>query len=156
MLLALLIGFFAGLRSLTAPAATAWAVRLGWLPLTGWLAYMGSLPAVALFTLLAVGELVADKLPNTPNRTSPPGLIGRILTGALCGACVAVAGGSAGLVGAVLGVVGALLGCFGGYAARTGVQRALRSPDLPIALLEDAIAIAGSFWVLAHVQFAAA
>ena len=32
---AFLIGFFAGLRSLTAPAVTAWAVHLGWLKLEG-------------------------------------------------------------------------------------------------------------------------
>jgi uncharacterized membrane protein len=31
LILAFRIGFFSGLRSLTAPAATAWAVRLGWL-----------------------------------------------------------------------------------------------------------------------------
>jgi len=33
LLLVFLIGFFAGLRSLTAPAATAWATYLGWLRL---------------------------------------------------------------------------------------------------------------------------
>jgi uncharacterized membrane protein len=30
LLLTFLIGFLAGLRSLTAPAATAWSVYLGW------------------------------------------------------------------------------------------------------------------------------
>ena len=72
ILLAFLIGFFAGLRSLTAPAVTAWAVHLGWMKLPGALALMGSIPAVAIFTLLAVVELVADKLPNTPSRTALP------------------------------------------------------------------------------------
>jgi len=38
---AFLIGFFAGLRSLTAPAATAWAVYLGWLKLDRPLALIG-------------------------------------------------------------------------------------------------------------------
>ena len=71
LLLSLLIGFFAGLRSLTAPAATAWAVYLGWLKLEGSLALMGSVAAVAAFTLLAIVELVADKLPRTPSRTAP-------------------------------------------------------------------------------------
>ncbi|MGI9165833.1 MAG: hypothetical protein ACR2G5_05525 [Pyrinomonadaceae bacterium] len=33
LLFAFLIGIFAGLRSLTAPATTAWAVWLGWLGL---------------------------------------------------------------------------------------------------------------------------
>ena len=71
LLLSLLIGFFAGLRSLTAPAASAWAVYLRWLNLEGSLALMGSVAAVAAFTLLALVELVADKLPRTPSRTAP-------------------------------------------------------------------------------------
>src|SRR6266850_5288667 len=41
------------------------------------LAFMGSTAAVAVFTLLALGELIIDKLPATPNRTKLPGLIGR-------------------------------------------------------------------------------
>jgi len=73
LLLAFLIGFFAGLRSLAAPAVTAWAVYLGWLKLERPLSLIGSLPAIAIFTLLAVVELVADKLPQTPSRTAPPG-----------------------------------------------------------------------------------
>jgi len=71
LLFAFLIGFFAGLRSLTPPAATAWAAHLGWLKLERPLILIGSLPSVVVFTLLAVVELVADKLPQTPNRTSP-------------------------------------------------------------------------------------
>jgi uncharacterized membrane protein len=82
------IGLFAGLRSLTAPAATAWAARLGWLRLDWPLSLIGSLPSAAIFTLLAIAELVADKLLSTPNRTSAPGLIARIVTGGLTGACV--------------------------------------------------------------------
>lgn len=90
LLFAFLIGFFAGLRSLTAPAATAWAVHLGWLKLERPLSIIGSVPSVAIFTLLAAGELVADKLSSMPNRTSPPGLIARMVTGGVTGACVAV------------------------------------------------------------------
>ena len=60
LLFAFLIGFFGGLRALTAPAATAWAVYLGWLKIERPLSLIGSLPAVAIFTLLADVELVAD------------------------------------------------------------------------------------------------
>ncbi len=38
-----------------------------------------------LFLLAAAGELVGDKLPSTPGRTSPPALIGRVVSGALVG-----------------------------------------------------------------------
>src|SRR5713226_572443 len=106
LLFAFLIGLFAGLRSLMAPAVTAWAVHLGWLKLEGLLSLIGSLPSVVIFTLLAVAELVADKLPQTPSRTAPVGLIARIVTGGLTGACVAAGGGEGSLVGAVLGAVG--------------------------------------------------
>jgi len=150
LVFAFLIGFFAGLRSLTAPAATAWAVHLGWLKLQSPLALMGSIPSVAIFSLLAVVELVADKLPKTPSRTAPPGLIARIIMGGLTGACVAVGGGKGTLSGAVLGIVGGVVGCFGGYEARTGLVKALHTPDISVALVEDLVAIAGSLWVVSR------
>jgi uncharacterized membrane protein len=150
LVFAFLIGFFAGLRSLTAPAATAWAVHLGWLKLQGPLALMGSIPSVAIFSLLAVVELVADKLPKTPSRTAPPGLIARIILGGLTGACVAAGGGKGTLPGAVLGIVGGVVGCFGGYEARTGLVKALHTPDIYVAVIEDVVAIAGSLWVVSR------
>jgi uncharacterized membrane protein len=150
LLLAFLIGFFAGLRSLTAPAATAWAVYLGWLKLERPLSLIGSLPAVAIFTLLAVVELVADKLPQTPSRTAPPGLIARIVMGGLTGACVAAGGAQGVVLGAVLGGVGGVVGCFLGYRARAGMVKELGTRDLNIALIEDLVAVAGSAWVVSQ------
>ena len=150
ILLTFLIGLFAGLRSLTAPAVTAWAARLGWLKLQGSLALIGSIPSVAIFTLLAVLELVADKLPKTPSRTSPPGLIARLVMGGLAGACVAAAGKEEALLGAVVGAVGGIVGCFGGYEARTRLVRALGTQDIYVATIEDLVAIAGSLWVVSR------
>jgi uncharacterized membrane protein len=142
MFLELGIGVVAGLRSLTAPAVVAWAACLGWINLHGSpLAFMGSKWAVGIFTILALVELVADQLPNTPSRTAPVGLSARIVTGALSGACLAVAGGGALWQGAVFGAIGALIGTFGGYQARVGLVRALRAPDIAIAILEDLMAI---------------
>jgi uncharacterized membrane protein len=145
-----LIGLFAGLRSLTAPAATAWAAHLGWLRLDRPLSLIGSVPSVAIFSVLAVVELIADKLPKTPNRTSPPGLIARIVTGGLTGACVAESGAQGALLGAVLGAVGGVVGCFGGYYMRTRLAKALGRPDFPVALLEDLVAIAGCLWIVSR------
>jgi uncharacterized membrane protein len=147
---AFLVGFFAGLRSLTAPAATAWAVHLGWLKLQGPLALMGSIPSVAIFSLLAVVELVADKLPKTPSRTAPPGLVARTIMGGLTGACVAAGGGEGALLGAVFGIVGGVVGCFGGFQARDRLVKALGTPDISVALVEDLVAIAGSLWVVSR------
>jgi len=150
LLFAFLIGLFGGLRALTAPAVTAWAVHLGWLKLDGPLTLIGSLPSVMIFTLLAVVELVADKLPQTPSRTAPPGLIARILMGGLTGACVAAGEGQGAVLGAILGIVGGIVGCFGGYQARTGFVKALGVPDIYVALVEDLVAIGGSLWTVSR------
>jgi uncharacterized membrane protein len=142
LLLAFGIGIVAGLRSLTAPAVVAWASHLGWINLhSSPLAFMGSKWSLGIFTVLALVELVADQLPNTPARTAPVGLCARIVTGGLCGTCLAVAGGAALLVGALAGVIGGIAGAFGGYQARVGLVRSLRVPDVIIAVLEDAVAI---------------
>ena len=150
LLFAFLIGLFAGLRSLTPPAAVAWAVYLGWLKLARPLSLIGSLPAVIILSLLAVTEFIIDKLPNTPNRTAPLGLIARIVTGGLTGACVSVGGGESALVGAGLGLLGGIVGCFAGYQARVRLVRLLRQPDFNVALLEDLVAIGGSLFIVSR------
>ena len=150
LLFAFLIGFFAGLRSLTAPAMTAWAAYLGWLKLDRPLSLIGSVPSVVIFTVLAVGEFVVDKLPNAPNRTSTPGLIGRIVTGGLTGACIAISGAQRALLGALLGAAGGAVGCFAGYQMRTRLVKALGTPDIYIATVEDLVAIAGCFWIVSR------
>jgi uncharacterized membrane protein len=142
LFLALCIGFVAGLRSLTAPAVVAWAAHLGWINLHGSpLAFMESPWAVGVFTLLALVELVADQLPSTPARTAPVGLSARVVTGALAGVCLGISGGASPWVAALAGVIGGIAGAFGGYQARVGLVRALRVPDVVIAIPEDLIAI---------------
>lgn len=150
LLFAFLIGLFAGLRSLTPPAAVAWAVHLGWLKLARPLSLVGALPAVIILSLLAITELIFDKLPNTPNRTAPPGLIARIVTGGFTGACVSIGGGQSAYVGAALGAIGGIVGCFGGYHARAWLVKTLRQPDFNVALLEDLIAIGGSLFIVSR------
>jgi uncharacterized membrane protein len=150
LLFSFLIGFFAGLRSLTPPAVTAWAVHLGWLKPERPFSLIGSMASVIILSLLALAELVADKLPKTPNRTAAVGLSARILTGAFTGACIAVSGANSAIFGAVLGIAGALAGTFIGYKARTGIVKALAAPDIFIALAEDLIAIGGSLFVVSR------
>ena len=151
LFLAFLIGVVTGLRSLTAPAVVAWAAHRNWLNLHNTpLSFMGSTAAVVIFTLLAVGELIVDQLPSTPSRLKPPGLIARIILGGLSGAGVAVAGAQSIAVGAVLGVAGGIAGAFAGYEVRRRLVKALKVPDLPIALLEDAVAIAGGLFIVSR------
>ena len=150
--LAFAIGVVSGMRSLTAPAVAAWAAHRNWLNLAGSrLAFMGSIAAAAIFTVLAIIELIADKLPSTPSRTKPVGLIARIVLGALSGACVVVSAGQSLVYGAVLGAAGGIAGAFAGHQWRTGLVNALKVPDFVIALVEDAVAIGiGLFIVTRH------
>ena len=151
LLLAFLIGVIAGLRSFTAPATVAWGLHLNWLSVgSSRLAFMGSTAAVIIFSLIALGEIIADKLPSTPNRTSPAGLIGRIIFGGFAGAILAVAGGQSLALGALLGAIGGVAGAFAGYRVRTRLVKALKCPDFVIAILEDATAIAGGLFIVSR------
>lgn len=143
------IGLVAGLRSLTAPAAVSWAAYLGWLNLhNSPLAFMGSTVVVAIFSLLAIVEYVADMLPKTPSRTATAPLIARIVTGGFSGACVCVAANQPMLVGIALGGLGGLIGAFAGYEIRKRVVNALKIKDAIIALAEDLITIGLAVFLL--------
>jgi len=147
--LAFLIGVVAGLRSLRAPAVLSWAARLGWLHLenTG-LAFLAYARTRYLLSVLAVVELVADKLPKTPTRKAPASFAARLVTGGLCGAAFGAASPS--LIGEVLaGVGGSVVGTLGGHEFRVRLVKALGGNDLPIALVEDVIAIGGAL-LIAH------
>jgi len=73
------------------------------------------------------------------------------VTGALCGAALAAADGAL-IAGLLAGVLGAIAGTLGGYEFRARLVRAIGGKDLPIALLEDAIAIGGAFLIVSRVS----
>jgi uncharacterized membrane protein len=148
-LLSFLIGVIAGLRSMTAPALVSWAAYLGWLHLDNTsLVFLGYAATPYILTVLAIGELIADKLPSTPSRKAPVGFGARILTGALSGAAVgaSVSGGVWGS-GLIAGIVGAVAGTFGGYEFRARLTKATGN-GMAIALLEDVIAIVGGYFIV--------
>jgi uncharacterized membrane protein len=139
---ALGIGLAAGLRSFTPPAVVAWAAHLGWLNLNNTpLAFMGSIIAVIIFSLLALFELFLDLQPSTPKRTAPFPLTARILMGGLCGACVCAAANQAWTIGAILGAIGAVIGAFAGYETRRHLVTAFNIKDSFIAFFEDLVTI---------------
>ena len=142
LLLSFSIAIMAGFRSLVTPAVVAWAAHLRWINLQDSpLSLMGTTWAVGIFTALALVEVILDKLPSTPARTSAVQLSARVVTGALTGACLAVAGGVILWLGALAGAVGAIAGAFGGYRLRASLGRALRVPDFLLALTEDLVTI---------------
>lgn len=96
-------------------------------------------PALAvLATLLAIGELVADKLPSTPTRTSLAPALGRLLAGALAGRIGAVRACRSRTAGALLGAAAALATTHLGLRFRLAATRAI-SP-IAAAVVEDVLA----------------
>jgi uncharacterized membrane protein len=147
------IGVIAGLRSMTAPAVVSWAVHLGWLHLDGSrLANMGTTLAVVVLTLLAFGELVADKLPFVPSRIAPAPLIGRIVTGTVCAAAIALSAGASLQAGTALGAVGAIAGAFGGYNVRRQLVHGAGLRDFMVAVGEDIVAIGGALMIVTRLR----
>jgi uncharacterized membrane protein len=149
LILALGIGFVAGLRTFTAPAAVSWAACYGWIDLQGTpLQFMGSWAAAAVFSFLALAEYVADKLPRTPGRTRPGPLTGRILFGGLSGVALALSLQSSTAAGAVPGAIGAVIGAFTGYNVRTRLVPRLGVKDIMVAIPEDLVAIGLAYLIV--------
>lgn len=149
-LLALLIGVVAGLRAMTAPAAVSWAAYLGFLNLGDtWLAFLGHRFTPWIMSVLAIGELIGDKLPTTPSRKLLLPFATRIIVGSLCGAAITAQSGSF-LGGLVAGTVGGVIGTLGGAAGRARLAAAL-GKDRPAALIEDAVAILGAALIVGAV-----
>ena len=146
---AFLIGLTTGLRALAPLAIVSWAAHLGWLHLENTsLAFLGARVTSWILTLLALGELVTDKLPTTPSRKIPMQFGARIVTGALSGAALAAPAG-AWITGMVAGIIGAIVGTLAGAELRGRLSR-LVGNDLPIALLEDVIAIGGALLIVSR------
>jgi uncharacterized membrane protein len=147
---AFLIGVIAGLRALMAPTIVSWGAGLGWFSLAGTpFNFMSSIITRCIFSFLALGELVNDKLPKTPSRKVPPQFIARVVSGAFSGAVLGAARQS--LVGGLIaGAIGAVAGTLGGSALR-GELAKIAGKDLPIALLEDLVAIFGALFIVSRI-----
>jgi uncharacterized membrane protein len=102
--------------------------------------------------LMATGELVGDKVPGIPARTEPQALVGRGTMGALAGATVAaLTGGITRRSGALLGGAAAIVGAFIGYTWRKRTVEERGVPDFVVALVEDAVVVAGGAGLTAWV-----
>ena len=147
MVIALILGLVAGLRTMTAAAAVSWAARLGVLPLgETWLAFLGYAWTPWVLSALALGEFVTDQLPSTPGRKVPVQFGARLVIGALGGAAIGVVSGLA-VLGAVVGGLGAIIGTLAGAAARSWLA-ARFGHDLPATLIEDAVAVGGAVLIV--------
>jgi uncharacterized membrane protein len=136
------LGFVTGLRSMTSFALLSWLQgdndSKSKDPVEAFLDY----PAVRLITaLLALGELVGDKLPIIPSRLSPGPLFGRLVIGALAGMSICHQARQSLILGALLGAAGAGAGSFAGYYGRTTLAKATRIPQWLWGIAEDWLAV---------------
>ena len=106
---------------------------------------MASPKTANVFKVLAGGELISDKMPHGPDRTSPPQLIARLASGATAGAVLSEARGASVRVGALLGAAGALAGTFTFFHIRRYLNHEQDIPDPLLAVIEDAITY-GAGW----------
>lgn len=137
------LGAISGLRSMAGPAAVSRAVangQLGDLKGTPFEA-LGSSKVSSTLTVLEVGELLGDKLPMVPSRTSVPPLLGRAASGALVGVTLFVSGERRPAAGALLGATTALVAAYAGEYLRAYASEKTGVPDLIFALLEDGIVL---------------
>jgi uncharacterized membrane protein len=88
----------------------------------------------------ASGELVVDKLPQAPSRLEPPGLAARLVLGGTAAALLANRDGESRVLAAVVGAVSAAAAAKLGHDLRAKLDQ--RLPDLAVALVEDAVALA--------------
>ena len=141
------VGFVSGLRAFPPIALVSWLAVWGWTPLAGspfW--FIGTEIFAIAISVLAVLELIGDKLPKTPPRIQIMPLIGRIVTGGLSAGAVCFSAGRPWLFGLLLGAIGSVAGAFSGYHLRRSLVRRLKVPDFTIGLLEDFICVAGTLF----------
>src|SRR6185437_12030601 len=109
LLVAFCLGGLTGLRAFTPITVLVWMFHFHHIRILGSpLYFLHSMPAIIILTILAVFELVMDKLPFTPSRLRIPGLVGRVICGAACGIVSGQAWGASWQTSIVAGLVGAL------------------------------------------------
>lgn len=131
--LAFVLGLTGGLRTFAPLFAVRW-------PYANW--------STILASLLLIAELIADKLPGVPSRLGLGSLAMRAVVAGYASSVLVAPFGGSGAAAMVCGALGALGGAYAGYAWRVRGAPALRVPAAAAALIEDAIAVGGAFWLV--------
>lgn len=149
VLLAVALGMCAGLRSLVAPTALAWAAQFAFPGLKDTPFWFFASPIAAyVLAALACAELVGDKLPFTPSRLTAAPLATRVVMGLVCGSALFAATHRSMVIGGLAGAIGAGAGAYLGYYVRHALVAKGKIPDFLVALAEDAVAIGSAIYVV--------
>ncbi len=137
-----IVGFATGLRTFTPLALICWVAVWGWLPLgSSRLHLLGTTTGAAIVSVLALVELIGDKLPMTPGRTSTGPLGARILISSFAGAALALGMGQWWIAATICCALASVAGCFAGFYYRTSFTKKLALPDWVFALAEDFVTV---------------
>jgi len=107
-------------------------------------AVLGYSKVSALLTLFEAGELVGDKLPMTPSRTSLPPLLGRAASGAVVGGALFISERHRTVPGAAFGAAAAVAAAYAGERLRALASEKTGLPDPVVALAEDTVVLVGT------------
>lgn len=139
------LGALAGLRGIVAPALAANALshhRKAVLqdPALHWLA---SAAIGNALKALAATEVLVDKVPGVPDRTTPPLLAWRALTGGVTGAAFSSYRGRRRWLGAAVGGIAAVAAAYAGLSARKRLAQRAHISQRAVGLIEDTLVVVG-------------
>ncbi len=137
------LGVIAGMRSASAPAIASHILSHHQSKTfsRSYLGFMQSKKFAVALKVMAIGEFIGDKLPNTPNRTEPLGVAIRCVSGSLAGASIFKATGNNAFTGALIGSVFALGATYGCFILRRDAVAKLNIVDPIIGAIEDALVL---------------
>jgi len=137
------LGILAGMRSSAAPVITSHILSHHHsrnLEHTA-LGVMQSDRVADTLKLIAIGEIIADKLPAAPDRIKPASIAARCISGALAGASVFKASGGKAVWGGLIGAATAAASTYGSFWMRKNAVKRTRIVDPIVGALEDALVI---------------
>ena len=141
---AIRLGLITGIRSMSAPAilSTRLAAQKPDELTDTPVAWLASPQAARVLQVMAAGELVADKLPFTPNRTDLGPLLWRLTWGALLGATVGRSKNDSPVPYMIAGGVAAVISAYVFTMIRVKISKWLPFTSFFLGVAEDALVVA--------------
>jgi uncharacterized membrane protein len=147
------LGAVSGMRSMAAPAIVSRLASSGLLPIEeSQIGFLTNPTTTKATAVLAIGEMLADKLPFIPSRTRALPLITRAVSGAMSGAAFSTGKKRSAVFGALCGMAAAIGATYGAFKLRQMADNRLRIPDTIVAVAEDALVAATGYLLLKALQ----
>lgn len=136
------LGYVTGIRSMTPLALLSWTTATSEGEHTPVGRLLESPVARTVLSVAALGEIVADKLPIIPSRTSPGPLLGRLVIGGVAGMLLCRRLQQPLVLGIISGATGAGLGAVASTTSRAWLSKTTKTPQALWGGVEDIEAVA--------------